>query len=88
MRFASGWTSGDGPGTEREIEFLYDLAGHAKTRHLFARIAVLEGVAQRASLVLALSDVLQTPGFPRPAFLEFWHDLSGGGGTHALRGSW
>src|SRR5579859_1399453 len=47
MRFASGWTSGDGPGTEREIEFLYELAGHAETRHLFAQIAVLERVAQR-----------------------------------------
>src|SRR5437868_15393357 len=35
MRFASGWTSGDRRGTEREIEFLYELAGHAETRHLF-----------------------------------------------------
>src|SRR5690242_219599 len=57
MRSASGWTSGGGRGTEREIEFLYELADHAETRHLFAQNAVLEGVAKGASLVLDLSDV-------------------------------
>src|SRR5579864_2709832 len=35
MRFASGWTSGGEPGTEGGEQFLYELASHAQTRHLF-----------------------------------------------------